>query len=186
MPLEVTIDLLSKCLLKCGAGELAELRRMKVGGTGPLPYWRLAAGCDFLNSDPAIWMQIVHILAILTPKGDKLATDCLHDSKRRLGGVLCDGGDGDWPSGREPRPFISETRFARLLATPADQRGDSLTRFARMLAAKRDRAIGVNCTEIADLLLSPDAKHNLQNIARDYYRRLDSATRKTEKEEAQK
>lgn len=187
MPLEEKIDLLSQCLFKLDTGALADLRRMEVGAVGPLPYWNLAAKCGFLDDNAAIWMRIVHILAILTPKGDRIATDRLHNPKRQLGSMLCDGGDLVWPSGGDkPRPFISEPRLARLLATPADQCGEALTRFARMLAAKRDRAIGVNCAEIAALLLFPDVKRNQQNIARDYYRRLDSATRKTEKEEAQK
>lgn len=190
MLLEEKIDLLSQGLLKLDTGALADLRRMEVGDVGPLPYWNLAAKCGFLddNDDNAdIWMRIVHILAILTPKGDRIATDRLHNPKRQLGSMLCDGGDLAWPSGGDkPRPFISEPRLARLLATPADECGEALTRFARMLAAKRDRAIGVNCAEIAALLLIPDANRNQQNIARDYYRRLDSATRKTEKKEAQK
>jgi CRISPR system Cascade subunit CasB len=185
MPLDEKIALLSQCLLRLDTGALAELRRMEVGGVGPLPYWALATQCGFLDDDAAVWMRIVHILAILTPKGERQASDRLHDPERKLGRVLCDGGDPNWPaSGGEPRPVLSEARVARLLATPADQRGAALTRLARMLSASRDRASGVNGKEIAALLLFEDVDRNLQQIAQAYYRRLDSAARKAEKEEA--
>lgn len=185
MPLEEKIALLSQCLLRLDTGALAELRRMEVGGVGPLPYWALAARCSFLDDDAAVWMRIVHILAILTPKGERQASDRLHDPERKLGRALCDGGDPNWPAaGGDPRPLVSESRLARLLATPASQRGEALTRLARMLAASRDRASGVNCEEIAGLLLFEDVKRNLQQIAQAYYRRLDSAARRADKEEA--
>jgi CRISPR system Cascade subunit CasB len=146
----------------------------------------------------------VHILAILTPKGERdydkrpheakqtpgevreqHGRDRLHDPKRSLGEALCDGGDPNWTLAGAARPVLSEARLARLLATPAEQRGEALTRLARMLATRRDRASGVNCVEIAALLLSHDAKSNLQQIARAYYRRLDSALRNAEQEKVQ-
>jgi len=186
MPLEEKIALLSQRLLRLDTGALAELRRMEVGGVGPLPYWALAAECGFLDDDADAWMRIVHILAILTPKGERQVKDCLHDPKRKLGRVLCDGGDPNWPaSGGDPRPIVSETRLARLLATATDQRGEALARLARMLAISRDRTSGVNCKEIAALLLFDDVERNLREIAQAYYRRLDTAARKTETEEAQ-
>ncbi|MCW2286077.1 CRISPR system Cascade subunit CasB [Rhodoblastus acidophilus] len=186
MPLDETIALLSQRLPRLDAGALAELRRMDIGGVGPLPYWALAAECGFLDETAAAWMRIVHILALLTPKGERQPTDRLHDPERKLGRVLCDGGDPSWPpAGGDPRPVVSESRLARLLTTPADQRGEALTRLARMLAARRDRASGVNCKEIAALLLFEDVERNLQQIAKAYYRRLDSATRKAEKEDVQ-
>jgi CRISPR system Cascade subunit CasB len=185
MPLEEKIALLSQRLLRLDTGALAELRRMEVGGVGPLPYWALAAECGFLDDDADVWMRIVHILAILTPKGERKTEDRLHDPARRLGAALCDGGDPNWPAGGgDPRPILSETRLARLLATPADRRGEDLTRLARMLAAKRDRANGVNCREIAALLLFERVERNPREIAKAYYRRLDAAARKAEKEEA--
>jgi len=186
MLLDEKIALLSQRLLRLDTGALSELRRMEVGGVGPLPYWALASECGFLDDDAAAWMRIVHILALLTPRGELHAGDRLHDPERRLGAALCDGGDPTWPpAGGDPRPIVSESRLARLLATPVSQRGEALTRLARMLAARRDRGSGVNCKEIAALLLFGDVERNLQQIAQAYYRRLDSAARKAEKEEVQ-
>jgi CRISPR system Cascade subunit CasB len=185
MPLEDKIGKTADRLLQLDPGSLAELRRMGTGGAGPLAFWRLAAECGFLDDPSELWRPVVQIFAILTPRGDRLATDRLHDARRRLGAVLCDGGDPGWPGDREPRPFLSETRLGRLLAAPAEQRGDAWTRIARMLAAHRDRASGLDCYEIATSILFPDAKRGLQKIAQAYYRRLDAATRKSEREEAQ-
>ncbi len=186
MPLDGLIELLSERLLKLDTGDLAELRRMEIGGAGPMAYWRLAAECGFLDSEFENWMRIVQILAILTPKGDRKSTDRLHDPGRPLGRVFCDGGDPDWKTSADSRPFVSETRLARLLAAPILQREEALTRFARMLAAKRDRASGVNCVEIAALLLFSNPERNQQNLARAYYRRLNSARPKAEQEDARK
>lgn len=185
MLLEDKIGKLSDRLLRLDPGSLAELRRMGTGGAGPLAFWRLAAEYGFINDPFELWQLIVQILAILTPRGDRLATDRLHDSKRRLGAVLCDGGDLGWPGDREPRPFLSESRLGRLLAAPAEQRGDAWTRIARMLAANRDRTSGLDCYEIATSILFPDAKRDLQKIAQAYYRRLDVAMHKSKREEAQ-
>ncbi|MCW2274732.1 hypothetical protein GJ654_11840 [Rhodoblastus acidophilus] len=186
MSLDEKIALLSLRLLRLDTGALAELRRMEVGGVGPLPYWALAAECGFLDENAAAWMRIVQIMATLAPKGERHGHDRLHDPERKLGRVLCDGGDSNWPTaGADPRPVLSESRLARLLATPADQRGAALARLARMLTASRDRASGVNCTEIAALLLFENIERNLRQIAQAYYRRLDPAARKAEKEEAQ-
>jgi CRISPR system Cascade subunit CasB len=185
MPPDEMIDLLSKHLLRLDSGSLAELRRIEIGGAGPLPFWRLAAECGFLDSDANVWMHIVQILAILAPKGERLHSDRLHDLKRRFGAVLCDGGDPGWTGGGGARPFFSEARLARLLAKPAEQRADALTRTARMLASSRDRASGINCQEIAALLLLPKVESPLQAIARAYYQRLDSATRKAEQKGSQ-
>lgn len=184
MPLENIIEQLSRRLLRLDTGSLAELRRMETGGPGPLAYWRLAAECGFIDDPPDRWMPIVRILAVLTPKGDRLPSDRLHDPKRQLGRVLCDGGDSGWPAGKEPRPFLSETRLARLLAAPTASRVEAVMRIARMLAANRDRASGLDCREIAALLLFSDARRDLQQIARAYYRRLDSTVRQSEPEEA--
>ena len=68
MPLEEKIPKLSERLLRSGTGDLAELRRMEIGGPGPAAYWRLAAECGFLESDADAWMRIVRIMALLTPK----------------------------------------------------------------------------------------------------------------------
>lgn len=187
-PLEETIDRLSNELLALAPGPLAELRRMEVSGPGAPAYWRLARECGFLDGSPDLWMRIAAIMAILTPKGKRRENDRLHDSKRRLGAVLCDGADPGWPGdarGDDLRPFLSETRLARFLAQPAGQRGEAIARIARMLAARRDPARGVNCIEIAVLLLSPDNERNLQNVAHDYYKRLDDAARKSKAEETE-
>ena len=187
MLLEDTLDKLSQEMSGFGTGPLAELRRMAVDGPGTAGFWHLADLSGFLedkqHTDP--WMRIVKIMAILTPKGEPAKRHFLHDERRSLGEVLCDGGHRDWPAaGAAVRPFLSETRFARFLAQRPEQRAEALERQARALAAKRNPDIGINCVDIAALLLYPDNEsHHLRNLARTYYRRLDSAARKTKEEE---
>ena len=183
MPLEQTINSLSKKMKLLGTGPLAELRRMAVDGPGTADFWRLASCYGFLessNTDP--WMRIVKIMAILTPKGESAGGPPLHDKNRSLGKVLCDGGHDDW-SAASDTPFLSETRLARLLAQHPAQRAGALERLARALATRRNPEIGINCADIAALLLHSNRESNyLRKLARTYYQRLDSAKRNTEKE----
>lgn len=190
MPLKDIVERISEQMLRrLGTGDLAELRRMTIGAVESLAYWRLAADCGFLDSKPERWAPIVQIMAILTPKGHRLASDRLHDAEHGLGKVLADGGNPAWSGGgtaegeRTPRPFLSERRFAQFLAAPAGQAADSLIRLARSLAPNRDRGRGVNCLDIANLLLSTDRTDALRKIARDYYKQFDSVARSAESEE---
>lgn len=186
--LEEQIFNVSKDMLALDPGPLAELRRLKTGECEPPAYWRLAAKCGFLDADHERWMRIVKIMAILTPKGERDSAgdkDNLHDRKRGLGAVLCDGGDPGWkPQNYEaPDGVIPQKRLARFLAMPADQRRDALERLSRTIARTRQRDCGVNCADIARLVLYPDAKQTLRNIAQAYYQRLDSATRSAQNKE---
>lgn len=183
MPLEDTLDRLSHEMSQLGTGPLAGLRRMAVDGPGTVDFWCLAKICGFLEHPRTTsWMQIVKIMAILTPKGEPAGRSPLHDKSRSLGKVLCDGGHRDWSAAGDT-PFLSKTRLARLLAQRPEQRAEALERLSRALATGRDPKIGINCVDIADLLLSSDRKSShLRKIARTYYQRLDSAKRNTEKE----
>ena len=175
-PLEETIAVLSAKLLLLAPGPLSELRRMEPDGVGTSMFWRLVAILDLPAQKTQEWMQIVRILAILTPKSAQNASVRLHDRSFRLGRILCDGGNPAWPADpQNPRPQLSEQRLARLLVTPASQRGEALERIARMLARSRSPEVGVNCTEIALLLLDPNNPLPLQDVARYYYARLDRA-----------
>ncbi len=180
-----TISRLSTEMLALDPGPLAEIRRMEPGGTGPSAYWRLASRSGFLQGDADRWTHVVKIMAILTPKGERQPTDRLHDARRPLGAVMCDGGDPKW----EPRRFddadgvLPQIRLARFLALPPQLRPDALERMARMIASKRQRESGVNCVEIAALLLSGSSKKPLKAIARDYYIRLDSTARAAQNKE---
>ena len=151
-------------------GPLAELRRMTPGAGAPL-FWRLAArhpdtiGRD---KDKESWMEILRILSILTPKGDPESRSLLHNPRRRLGEVLCDGGDPDWVG---PRPVVSELRLARLMSARGPQRVDLLRHAARMIAHSR-RDVGVDVADIAMVLLHPS---DVRRLAEPYYRRLDRA-----------
>lgn len=153
-------------------GQLAELRRMSVGGPGCAAFWDLAAKAGILDAarlDP--WMHLCKILALLTPKGDRGRGLPLHDRNRPFGAVLCDGGDPGWRSDHRP-PFLSEPRLARLLAQPRDQRGAALERIARALANRISPGSGIDCVGIAALLFF-DRDQTGQDLARAYYRRLD-------------
>ncbi|MDZ7642278.1 MAG: hypothetical protein U5J62_09685 [Desulfurivibrio sp.] len=181
-PLKETIPELSRQMLALDPGSLAQLRRMEVDGPGMPAYWRLATECGFLDSQPEIWMRVVKIMAILIPRGKRRPDDRLHDGKRRFGAVLCDGGDPDWAGrGGEVAPIFSETRLARFLTLSPSRRGEALERLARMLAARRNPASGLNCIELAALLISNPNAAPLQKIARDYYQRLDAHTRQEQK-----
>jgi CRISPR system Cascade subunit CasB len=172
----------SQALSQLDTGALADLRRMTTEGVGRLPFWHLAKDAGFLDAVPIeSWMRIVKIMAILTPKGNRTRGVALHNPKRRLGAVLCDGGDPSW---HDPgRPFLSETRLARLLAQPSDRRGEALERIARSLANRIVPGSGINCADIARVLLFPDTDRAGQDLARSYYRRLDTATRSAPSED---
>jgi len=182
------VDYISRDLLKLGAASLAELRRMPVNEIGVLPFWYLARNCGFSNerSRTEKWVRIVKIMALLAPKGEE-RTDCrLHDSRRSLGDMLCTGGVLDWhSSGAFVQPFVSEFRLMRFLAQPHHLRLQTLEAFARRLANIRDADSGVNCAEIAALVLFPDNKRQLQELASAYYRRLASASRNQTEETVQ-
>ena len=151
-------------------GSLAELRRMTAGAGAPV-FWRLAAQHpDTIGRarDEETWMDIVRILAILTPKGDPVTRSPLHNPRRRLGEVLCDGGDPDWSG---PRPLVGEPRLARLMSARGRQRAELLRHAARMIAHSR-RDAGVDVADVALVLLRPD---DGRRLAEPYYRRLDRA-----------
>ena len=158
-------------------GSLAELRRMETGA-GAAGFWRLAARHpETVGRDQEVWMAVVRIMAILTPKGEPASRPPLHDAKRRLGAVLCDGGDPGWPGAAPPRAVLSEPRLGRLIASRGKQRGVLLTRAARAIARTRQPDSGVNVVDIAWALLDPDSNHSGRQLAEPYYRRLDRAER---------
>lgn len=173
--LNETVQRLSYEIGRLAPGPLAELRRMQLAGTVVPTYWRLAAVCELPDDDNNRWMYVVKAMAIWAPRGRSPGEPAkIHDLARNLGAVFCDGGDPNWP-GDNARPFISEARLARFLATPTEQRGAAFERMMRSIAAHRAPNSGVNCAEIAALFLTRDDQHILQRIARDYYRRLDRA-----------
>lgn len=183
---EAVFCLSKQMLFELDTGAMARLRRMDVDGAGETDYWRLAAQCGFLDQNHDRWRRIVQLMALLCGKGEKGQRGKLHDSSRRLGTVLCDGGDPHWspgPGDGGGRPVLSETRFARFLELSPAGRGETLERLMRWLAVRRDGGSGMNCAEIAELVLFPDPVRTLRGIARDYYRRLDSQRTKTEKPE---
>ena len=158
-------------------GPLAELRRMQQGSCAPA-FWRLVARhpetIGRLNQQDT-WMTIVRIVAILTPKGDPVDRPRLHDSRRRLGEVLCDGGDPGWTG---PRPMLSERRLAQLMAARGSQRAVLLARAMHALARSMPHGSRVNLVDVAYALLAPD---NGRLLAEPYFRRLDRAERDQKK-----
>lgn len=148
-------------------GPLADLRRMEAGIAAPA-FWRLAARHpDSIGARTAEWVDIIRILAILTPKGAPENRPDLHDASRALGAVLCDGGDPDWSG---DRPVMSERRLAQLLAARGAARVVALTRAARVLARSRPPQAGLDVRGIAWAILHPTGT---ARIAEQYYRRLD-------------
>jgi CRISPR system Cascade subunit CasB len=161
-------------------GPLAELRRMEAETAAPA-FWRLAARYpDSIGARPAEWLEIIRILAILTPKGLAEGRPALHDANRALGAALCDGGDPGWSG---DRPALSERRLAQLLAARGPARVVALTRAARALARSRPPQAGLDVRGIAWAILHPTGT---ARIAEQYYRRLDRSTAAAVAEAAEK
>lgn len=179
---EAVFNLSQQMRFELDPGAMARLRRMDVDGAGEPDYWQLAAQCGFLDENHDRWRCIVQLMALLCGKGEAGKRGALHDNKRGLGAVLCDGGDPHWSPGPagDGRPVLSEARFARFLELSWADRHEALARLMRWLAAHRNSDRGVNCAEIAELILFPDPVRTLRRIARDYYRRLDFQSTKTE------
>lgn len=158
-------------------GPLAELRRLDAAQPTPA-FWRLAArhpDSVGVPSRQVSWMSIVRIIATLMPKGDPAQRPRLHDPRRRLGEVLCDGGDPAWPrDNSDARPVYSEARFSRLLAARGRHREILMERAARTIAKGRQPDSGVNLVDVAYALLRPT---DGRRLAESYYHRLDRAER---------
>ena len=186
MQLSERVGRIAAMMSELPPGPLAALRRMDPAGPGTGAFWLLANHGGFLDARPEPWMRLVRIMAILIPRGEPGQRPRLHDPQRRLGTVLCDGGDLDWPGTgqKQLRPFVSEARLAQLLAQRPVQRRITLERLARMLASSPGRQTGLNCTDLAALVLAESNGKQPAMLARDYYRRLDSATRKNTQQEA--
>ena len=170
------VDRLAEKLLEFAPGPLAELRRMEPGGPGGTVFWWLVAetGIPDLPQQLPAWIQFIRILAILTPKGVRSPTVQLQDPLRRLGEVLCDGGNPRWPAQptSDMRPVYSEARLARFLSLPPDDRGPALETLARILARTRNPEVGIQCKDFADLLLHPSDPRPIHDLARFYFTRL--------------
>ena len=163
-------------------GALAELRREQPDAMAPHPayFWRLAARHKLYPSDETRWVRIIRIMAILTEKGNSEGKKSPHAAKshangwRGLGAALCDGADTSWGASQsDPRPMLSELRFARLLAAKGEMRAVLMERAARALAAKKPAGAGVDCIDLAKFLLYDTDPVPARNLARDYYARLD-------------
>ena len=171
----------ARMLQRLEPGPLAELRRMEETRATPM-FWRMAARHpDAIGDEKGRrqWIAIVRVLAILTARGDPAKRSALHERGRRLGEVLCDGGDPGWPPpGIRPRPVFSEHRLAQLMAARGPHRAVLLDRAARVLARSRDRRRGIDVVDIAFTLLMPG---DGSRLAEPYYRRLDRAERDSDK-----
>jgi len=162
----------ARALQHASPGDLAAMRRMREDAGAPL-FWRLAARHPVIDRNPDAWIAIARMLALLTPTGQPSSRPPLHDASRRLGAVLCDGGDRTWSG---PTPMLSEARLARLLAARGKARRVALERALRMLANRRPPGPLVNVPDIAWAVLNPAG----DRIARDYYARLDRAAHQEE------
>ena len=173
-PVDKTAKAAARMLQGLDPGPLAELRRMKTAAGAP-GFWRLAAQhSDTIRHRLEDWIAIVKILAILTAKGDPAKREWLHDESRRLGAVLCDGGDPEWPNSNSPRPVLSERRLEQLMTVRGQQREVLFTRAVRAISRTRQSGSGVNVVDIAWTLLDSNIGRRL---AEHYYRRLDRAER---------
>ena len=177
-PVERAALAAAKMLQHLDPGQMAELRRIRTASTGAPGFWRLVARHpETIARQQETWMAIIRILAILTPKGEAAKRPPLHNAKRRLGEVLCDGGDPGWPHSNPLRPVLSERRLAQLMAARKRQREVLLERAARAINRTLQSGCGVNVVDIAWTLLDQDSGRIGRRLAESYYRRLDGADR---------
>ena len=170
----------AKGLQHLDPGSLAELRRMRSSSVGAPAYWRLAARYSkTIGRNPEAWMAILRSIAILTPRGDPESRPSLHNASRRLGHVLCDGGNPNWPVPGESvqAAAVSERRLGQLMSARGKQRQMLFERVMRIVARTRDPESGVNVLDIAWWLLSSDTEQSARRLAESYYQRLDRAER---------
>ena len=172
-PVDDAAIAIAYCTQHLAPGPLAELRRLSPNGAPA--FWRLAAQhpATIGGARQADWMQIVRMIAILTPKGDPTKRPPLHGRNRRLGSVLCDGGDPD-PEWKGPQPHFSERRLTQLVAARGSQRVALLVRAVRALARTRPPDSRVSVTDLAWAVLR---QNDAALLAEPYYRRLDRAER---------
>lgn len=106
-------------------GDLAELRRMKLGDTPPGAFWRIMVQRGLLGKIKAReverrWALVVHGIALMTPNA--------HDWNTSIGKALYEGGE----SGRK-NAFYHDLRLARLLAARGAMFESLLTQLFRMM-----------------------------------------------------
>ncbi|MBS9478976.1 type I-E CRISPR-associated protein Cse2/CasB [Ancylobacter radicis] len=142
-------------------GEKAQARRMDEQGA-PL-FWRQVARLGISPSQEQLWLRFTRMVALLTPAS---ATESIHQSGRRLGAVLADGGDAGADLRASSRPFLSEQRLARLLASRDEARLEALERAIRMVGRSRPR---LDVVSLARTVMSAESNA----LARDYYARID-------------
>ena len=107
------------------------------------------------------WMTIIRILALLTTR------DGPPRAKRRLGTVLCDGGNVAWHG----IPATSEHEMMHLMTARGRQRDTCLLRLAQRIARRKAQGVGIDAADIATALLQPE---NTRLLAEPYYDRLDA------------
>jgi CRISPR system Cascade subunit CasB len=188
--LGTTVAEIGHGLASLDPGPLADLRRMSfdTDHPGTPMFWRLVNKHQ-LHRQQERWARIIQMMAILTDKGDPEGRTSPHAPRseangwRGLGHALCDGGDVSWGAGEsDPRPMLSESRFARLLAAKGKPRHDLLRRAVRALAAKKPGGAPLDCADIAKLLLFADDPNVTRRLANHYYARLDRAQKRDSNE----
>lgn len=169
----------AKSLQHLDPGSLAELRRKGPSSIGSPAYWRMAARHpETIGRNPEAWTAILRSIAILMPRGDPGNRPPLHNASRRLGHVLCDGGNPNWPiPGESVQAAVSEKRLGQLISARGKQRQVLLERVMRIVARTRVPESGVNVLDIAWWLLSPNTEQSARRLAESYYQRLDRAER---------
>lgn len=179
MPLlDERVSHLSASIRELTPGPLSELRRMDPDGPLPPAFWMVSTPLRLDDRELPAWIGAAKAIAMLAEKGRQEDRPKIHDPARHLGALFCDGGDPGWPgTSGTSKPMLSEARFARLLAAPPAARGPMLLRVVRWLAGVKPPGTSVDCADIVRILTRLDDPGPLRKLARDYYRRLDSARR---------
>lgn len=143
-------------------GDLAELRRMKLGDLPPGAFWRIMAQRGLLSAIEnreveRRWALVVHGIALMTPNA--------HDNTP-IGRALFEGGESE-----RKNAFYHELRLTRLLTARGAMLESLLTQLFRMMG---NAGQPFNWQKMATLILSEEsnpekAEEIRADIAKSYY-----------------
>ena len=152
---------LTLAISKLSTGELATLRRSKLGKTGSGPFWWLycKSGADQLAGKSDDWEKLMVAIAILTPSGQPDLRQSAHEPGTSLGQALYSISNSE--HGAPPR----DHQLLRLMSHSLPQRQNALLRLCRRLSNEKCR---FDIRTLATLMLF-EAKPDLRGLANDFY-----------------
>ena len=124
--------------------------------------------------DKGFLQELKDMLSHLAPRGRGV-----HAEDRRLGAVLCDGGDPAWPHVRGLlKPAVSEITLAKMACSESDDEFRRRLRraFRALSMSVRIPPVKLDVRSLCQAAFS-GKEDRLRILADDYYRRLDGAAK---------